>query len=77
MLSTEAQRERIRRKCPWTVAWMDSIYRHHCVKDTFLVMPSGYKALFVAKGSIHAMAYRDHHQEYTREVGKFVGKNMQ
>ena len=42
--TAEAQRERIRKECPWTVAWMDSVYRHHCVKDTFLVMPSGYKA---------------------------------
>ncbi len=23
---------------------MDSVYQHHCVKDTFLLMPSGYKA---------------------------------
>ncbi len=42
--TAEAQRERLRKECPWTVAWMDSIYRHHCVKDTFLMMPSGYKA---------------------------------
>lgn len=42
--SAEAQRERIRKECPWTVAWMDSIYQYHCVKDTFVVMPSGYKA---------------------------------
>ena len=42
--SAEAQRERIRQECPWTVAWMDSVYQHHCVKDTFLTMPSGYRA---------------------------------
>ena len=42
--SAEAQRERIRKECPWTVAWMDSVYQHHAVKDTFVVMPSGYKA---------------------------------
>lgn len=42
--SAEAQRNRIRKECPWTVAWMDSVYQHHCVKDTFLMMPSGYKA---------------------------------
>ena len=42
--SAEAQRNRIREECPWTVAWMDSIYQHHAVKDTFVVMPSGYKA---------------------------------
>ncbi len=40
----EAQRERIRKECPWTKAWMDSVYQHHCVRDTFLMMPSGYKA---------------------------------
>lgn len=42
--SAEAQRERIRKECPWTVSWMDSVYQHHCVKDTFVMMPSGYKA---------------------------------
>ena len=42
--SAEAQRNRIRKECPWTVAWMDSVYQHHAVKDTFVVMPSGYKA---------------------------------
>ena len=42
--SAEAQRERIRQECPWTVAWMDSVYQHRCVKDTFVIMPSGYRA---------------------------------
>jgi hypothetical protein len=28
----------------------------------------------VAKGSVHAMAYRDHHEEYTRIVKDFVSK---
>ena len=28
----------------------------------------GRKAIFIAKGSEHAMAYRDHHEEYTRVV---------
>ena len=32
----------------------------------------GRKALFIAKGSEHAMAYRDHHEEYTREVKDFI-----
>ena len=47
--SAGMQRKRIRRECPWTVAWMDSVYRHHAVRDTFVVMPSGYKghALFL------------------------------
>ena len=30
--TAEAQRERIRKECPWTVAWMDSVYQN---------MPSG------------------------------------
>ena len=34
----------------------------------------GRKAIFVAKGSVHAMAYRDHHEEYTRIVKDFVSK---
>ena len=42
--SADAQRSRIRKECPWTVAWMDSVYQHQCMKDTFLMMPSGYKA---------------------------------
>lgn len=42
--SAKAQRERICKECPWTVAWMDSVYRNHCVRDTFVVMPSGYRA---------------------------------
>ncbi len=43
-LSADAQRERILTECPWTKAWMDSVYQNHCVKDTFVAMPSGYKA---------------------------------
>ena len=42
--SAEAQRGRIRKDCPWTVAWMDSVYENHCVRDTFVTMPSGYRA---------------------------------
>mgnify|MGYP002772971660 CR=1 FL=1 len=41
--TAEAQRNRIRKECPWTMAWMDSIYQNHTIKDTFVVMPSGYK----------------------------------
>lgn len=52
--SAEVQRERIRKECPWTVAWMDSIYQHHCVKDTFVVMPSGYKAHAIYLYAPHA-----------------------
>ena len=43
-MMAEHWKNRTRNECPWTTAWMDSIYRNHCVKDTFLTMPSGYKA---------------------------------
>lgn len=42
--SASAQRDRVKRECPWTATWMDSVYQHHCVRDTFVLMPSGYKA---------------------------------
>ena len=31
--TAEAQRNRIRKECPWTMAWMDSIYQNHTIKD--------------------------------------------
>lgn len=34
------------------------------------------KQLWVAPGSAHAMAYRDHRAEYTRRVVQFVGRYM-
>ena len=43
-MTAEHWKERTRNECPWTTAWMDSIYGNHCVKDTFLTMPSGYRA---------------------------------
>ena len=43
-MTAEHWKERTRNECPWTAAWMDSIYGNHCVKDTFLTMPSGYRA---------------------------------
>ena len=43
-MTAEHWKTRMKSECPWTSAWMDSVYRHHCVKDTFLLMPSGYKA---------------------------------
>ena len=43
-MTAEHWKNRMKSECPWTVAWMDSIYQHHCVKDTFVTMPSGYKA---------------------------------
>lgn len=35
---------------------------------------NGYKELWVAPGSEHAMAYKDHPQEYTRRVREFLAK---
>ena len=43
-LSAEHWRSRMEKECPWTKNWIDSIYRYHCVRDTFVVMPSGYRA---------------------------------
>lgn len=40
----EQQLRRVRKECPWTVGWLDSVYAHHAVRDTFVVMSSGYKA---------------------------------
>lgn len=37
---------------------------------------TGVKALWLAKGSEHADAYRDHHEEYTMKVKDFIHKNI-
>ncbi len=37
---------------------------------------TGSKALWLAKGSEHADAYRDHHEEYTMKVKDFISKNI-
>ena len=42
-MTAEHWKARIKSECPWISVWMDSVYQHHCVKDTFLLMPSGYK----------------------------------
>lgn len=42
----EAQRNRIRKECPWTVAWMDSIYQNHAVKDTFVLQSNRPQSIF-------------------------------
>lgn len=42
--SADYWRGRMKRECPWTVWWIDSVYQHRCVKDTFVIMPSGYRA---------------------------------
>ena len=43
-MTSEHWKNRMKKECPWMIGWMDSVYQHHCVKDTFVVMPSGYKA---------------------------------
>lgn len=42
-LSASEQRQRILHECPWTAGWMDSVYCHRAVRDTFVTMPSGYR----------------------------------
>lgn len=46
---------------------------------TWMVYPlyeakPGHKELWVVPGAAHAFSYRDNREEYTRRVGKFVGK---
>lgn len=43
-LSAKHWHNRMKRECPWTKSWMDSVYANRCVRDTFITMPSGYKA---------------------------------
>lgn len=42
--TAEYWKKRMKRECPWTARWQDSIYRHACIRDTFVTMPSQYKA---------------------------------
>ena len=43
-MTAEHWKNRMKKECPWMIGWMDSVYQHHCVRDTFVTMPSGYKA---------------------------------
>ncbi len=43
-LTAQHWRNRMIQECPWIKSWIDSVYSCHSVKDTFVVMPSGYKA---------------------------------
>lgn len=38
-MTAEHWKNRMKNECPWMIGWMDSVYQHHCVKDTFVVMP--------------------------------------
>ena len=40
-LSAEHWKERMKDECPWIEQWMDSIYEHGCVRDTFIEMSPG------------------------------------
>lgn len=46
---SEGETERVKDDCPWTAMWIDSIYSHQLLRDTVVVMPSGYRghALFL------------------------------
>ena len=37
-MTAEHWKNRMKNECPWMIGWMDSVYQHHCVKDTFVVM---------------------------------------
>ncbi len=34
-MTAEHWKNRMKNECPWMIGWMDSVYQHHCVKDTF------------------------------------------
>lgn len=43
-MTTTYWKQRMVKECPWVKEWMDSVYQNRQVRDTFLVMPSGYRA---------------------------------
>ena len=43
-MTADHWKNRMKNACHWMIGWMDSVYQHHCVRDTFVTMPSGYKA---------------------------------
>ena len=51
-MTAEHWKNRMKNECPWMIGWMDSVYQHHCVKDTFVTMPSGYKAHAIDRKSV-------------------------
>ena len=52
----------------------DAFVPYAMLRPLYEAKTKGRKAIFIAKGSVHAMAYRDHHVEYTRIVKDFVSK---
>lgn len=50
----------------------DAFVPYAMLRPLFDAKTKGRKAIFIAKGSVHAMAYRDHHKEYTARVKAFL-----
>ena len=50
----------------------DKFVPYRMLRPLYEAKKKGKKAIFVAKGSVHAMAYRDHHAEYTAKVRDFI-----
>ncbi len=43
-MTTAYWKQRVEKECPWVKGWMDSVYHNNQVKDTFIIMHSGYRA---------------------------------
>ena len=52
----------------------DTYVPYSMLRPLYEAKRHGRKAIFIAKDSEHAMAYRDHHKEYTEKVKEFVGE---
>ena len=50
----------------------DDFVPYRMLQPLYEAKTKGKKAIFIAKGSIHAMAYRDQHEEYTKVVKEFL-----
>ena len=71
------QREQVRKRTKPTQlhpAGQEDFVAYAMLHSFYESKTKGRKAIFIAKGSVHAMAYRDHHEEYTRIVKDFGSK---
>lgn len=50
----------------------DDFVPYYMLHPLYAAKTQGRKAIYVARGSEHAMAYRDHHEEYTAKVKDFL-----
>ena len=50
----------------------DDFVPYRMLQPLYEAKTKGKKAIFIAKGSIHAMAYRDQYEEYTKVVKEFL-----